>query len=213
MAKQPQETRNEPASPSEANRIADRPYAKPSLIRRERLSQLVALSKSSGISTDGVPSDRRLKEEIRLVGRTFDGLNVYTFRYKNDPVVRMGVMAQEVLPVHPEAVSERDGYLAVDYSRIGSAPIGGSRPEASAAPLQQAGSGREAAALAGQRGAEEQRHQYRRSGVRYPAEGRHPPRRADLRRAEHLYLPLQAGSARPHGRDGPGGLARCIRKR
>ena len=31
--------------------------------------------------------------------------------------------------MHPEAVSERDGYLAVDYSRIGSAPIGGSRPE------------------------------------------------------------------------------------
>ena len=128
MAKQPQETRNEPASPSEASRTAERSYEKPSLLRREKLSQLAALSKSSGISTDNVQSDRRLKDDIRLVGRTFDGLNVYTFRYKNDPIVRMGVMAQEVLPVHPEAVSERDGYLAVDYSRIGSAPIGGSRP-------------------------------------------------------------------------------------
>ncbi len=128
MAKHPQETRNEPASPSEASRTAERPYETPSLLRREKLSQLVALSKSSGISTDNVQSDRRLKDDIRLVGRTFDGLNVYTFRYKNDPVVRMGVMAQEVLPVHPEAVSERDGYLAVDYSRIGSAPLGGSRP-------------------------------------------------------------------------------------
>jgi hypothetical protein len=114
MAKRPQETRNEPASPSEASRTAERSYEKPALLRREKLSQLVALSKSSGISTDNVQSDRRLKDDIRLVGRTFDGLNVYTFRYKNDPIVRMGVMAQEVLPVHPEAVSERDGYLAVD---------------------------------------------------------------------------------------------------
>ena len=31
----------------------------------------------------------------------------------------MGVMAQEVLRVHPEAVGERNGYLAVDDGRIG----------------------------------------------------------------------------------------------
>jgi hypothetical protein len=68
-------------------------------------------------------SDMRLKEDIRLVGRTFDGLNVFTFHYKGDPVVRMGVMAQEVLKVHPEAVTEIDGYLAVDYSRIGATPM------------------------------------------------------------------------------------------
>lgn len=131
MAKQPQEIRNETASPNEANRIADRAYAKPSLVRREKLSRLVAFSNSSGISTDNTPSDRRFKDDIRLVGRCFDGLNVYTFRYRNDPVVRMGVMAQEVLALYPEAVSERDGYLAVDYDRIG-----GNRP---AAPLRRYG--------------------------------------------------------------------------
>lgn len=127
MAKQPQETRDATASPNEADRIAGRAYEKPSLVRREWLSQLVAVSKSSGISTDGAPSDRRLKDDIRLVGRTFDGLNVYTFRYKQDPVFHMGVMAQEVLQVHPEAVFERDGYLAVDYGRIGHPPIGNLR--------------------------------------------------------------------------------------
>jgi hypothetical protein len=68
-------------------------------------------------------SDMRAKEEIRLVGRTFDGLNIYTFRYKGDPVTQMGVMAQEVQKVHPDAVIRLDdGYLAVDYSRIGRSP-------------------------------------------------------------------------------------------
>jgi hypothetical protein len=65
-------------------------------------------------------SDMRAKEDIRLVGRTFDGLNVYTFRYKGDDVTQMGVMAQEVAKVHPDAVVPlADGYLSVDYSRIG----------------------------------------------------------------------------------------------
>ena len=65
-------------------------------------------------------SDMRAKEDIHLVGRTFDGLNIYTFRYKGDPVTQMGVMAQEVQKVHPDAVIRlEDGYLAVDYSRIG----------------------------------------------------------------------------------------------
>lgn len=64
-------------------------------------------------------SDRRLKEDIRLVGRTFDGLNVYTFRFRGQPTVHMGVMAQEVEAVKPEAVVHLpDGYLAVDYSLL-----------------------------------------------------------------------------------------------
>jgi hypothetical protein len=68
-------------------------------------------------------SDMRAKEDIRLVGRTFDGLNVYTFRYKGDDVTQMGVMAQEVQKIHPDAVVPlADGYLSVDYSRIGTAP-------------------------------------------------------------------------------------------
>jgi hypothetical protein len=68
-------------------------------------------------------SDMRAKEDIRLVGRTFDGLNIYTFRYKGDPVTHMGVIAQEVQKIHPDAVTRlEDGYLAVDYSRIGGLP-------------------------------------------------------------------------------------------
>ena len=67
-----------------------------------------------------VVSDMRAKEDIHLVGRTFDGLNIYTYRYKGDPVTHMGVMAQDVQKIHPDAVIRlEDGYLAVDYSRIG----------------------------------------------------------------------------------------------
>lgn len=96
---------------------ARRPYARPSLARRERLSQVSADSKVSGITTDS--SDRRLKADLRLVGHTDDGINVYVFRYRNEAVHRMGVIAQEVRKRRPDAVGERDGYLTVDYSRIG----------------------------------------------------------------------------------------------
>lgn len=65
-------------------------------------------------------SDARAKEDIERVGETDEGLGVYTYRYKGDPEVRMGVMAQEVARTKPEAVAVRpDGYLGVDYSRIG----------------------------------------------------------------------------------------------
>jgi hypothetical protein len=62
-------------------------------------------------------SDRRLKTDINRVGTLDNGLPVYTFRYKDDPhqMVFMGLMAQEVEQVHPEAVGERSGFKTVDY--------------------------------------------------------------------------------------------------
>ena len=62
-------------------------------------------------------SDVRLKENVQKVGRLFNGLNVYTFRYKGSPTTHMGVLAQEVEKVHPEAVGEIGGYKAVDYEK------------------------------------------------------------------------------------------------
>jgi hypothetical protein len=66
-----------------------------------------------------VKSDRRLKENIRLVGRSLSGINIYTWTYKNQERdgkgVFQGVMAQEV----PQAsIMHSDGYLMVDYSKI-----------------------------------------------------------------------------------------------
>lgn len=63
-------------------------------------------------------SDRRLKTDVSKVGKTDSGLPVYTYRYKGDPRMHMGVMAQDVEKTTPEAVHEIGGYKAVDYSRV-----------------------------------------------------------------------------------------------
>jgi len=63
-------------------------------------------------------SDRRLKTDIKKVGMTDAGLPVYTYKYKGDDVTHMGVMAQEVEEVFPEAVEEINGFKAVYYNLI-----------------------------------------------------------------------------------------------
>lgn len=74
-------------------------------------------SQSGGTTTtqQGSYSDRRLKEDIRKVGETFDGQPIYSFKYKGEDKSQLGLMAQEVEKSHPEAVGERNGYLTVDY--------------------------------------------------------------------------------------------------
>lgn len=62
-------------------------------------------------------SDRRLKTDITRVGQLDNGLPVYTFRYKGFQQVHMGLMAQDVEGVHPDAVEEINGYKAVDYEK------------------------------------------------------------------------------------------------
>lgn len=61
-------------------------------------------------------SDARLKTDIRRVGQTDAGVAVYTYRYKGDETVHMGVMAQDV----PEArvVDPATGFYRVDYRRV-----------------------------------------------------------------------------------------------
>ena len=64
-------------------------------------------------------SDERLKEDVKRVGFTDGGLPVYTYKYKGDEVIHMGVMAQEVEKISPEAVVEHaSGYKMVDYGRV-----------------------------------------------------------------------------------------------
>jgi hypothetical protein len=65
-------------------------------------------------------SDIRLKEAIVPLGRLDNGIGLYRFRYKGgDRTVYVGVMAQEVQTIVPEAVSRgRDGYLRVDYQAL-----------------------------------------------------------------------------------------------
>jgi hypothetical protein len=64
-------------------------------------------------------SDRRLKTDIERIGEREDGIGVYLFRYLWSPVQHIGVMAQEVLKVKPEAVVHTpSGFMAVDYGAL-----------------------------------------------------------------------------------------------
>ncbi len=68
----------------------------------------------------GNASDRRLKQDIELVGETHNGLPLYRFRYIGGDVLYEGVMAQDVKALYPHAVVTRaDGYMAVRYEAIG----------------------------------------------------------------------------------------------
>ena len=72
------------------------------------------------------PSDAACKENAVRVGEHPAGFGIYLFDYK--PAFRdafghdrqFGVMAQEVEPIVPEAVTfGTDGYRRVDYARLG----------------------------------------------------------------------------------------------
>lgn len=65
-------------------------------------------------------SDRRLKENVQAVGvdqRT--GLPLYAFSYRGQPNRYIGVMADDVAQLYPEAVHEIAGYSAVNYTLLG----------------------------------------------------------------------------------------------
>ncbi len=62
-------------------------------------------------------SDRRAKTDITRVGELDNGLPVYSFRYKEGGPFQIGLMADEVEKVHPEAVVEINGVKYVRYDQ------------------------------------------------------------------------------------------------
>jgi hypothetical protein len=75
---------------------------------------------TSIISCISCTSDIRLKRDIVLLARRDDGIGLYRYRYCWDDTVYVGVMAQEVMTIVPEAVLlGDDGYLRVNYDRLG----------------------------------------------------------------------------------------------
>jgi hypothetical protein len=65
-------------------------------------------------------SDIRLKRDIVRVGHLDNGLALYRYRYLWSDQLFVGVMAQEVAPMRPDAVvTGDDGFMRVDYARLG----------------------------------------------------------------------------------------------
>lgn len=65
-------------------------------------------------------SDRRLKTGIMRLAKLGSGLWLYRFKYLWGGIEYVGVMAQDVLEVMPDAVIKgADGFMRVDYRRLG----------------------------------------------------------------------------------------------
>lgn len=60
-----------------------------------------------------------LKHDVVFLGRLDNGLGFYRFAYNGNDKAYVGVIAQEVQTVRPDAVARgRDGYLTVDYGKL-----------------------------------------------------------------------------------------------
>ena len=68
----------------------------------------------------GRRSDLWLKHDVVLLGRLDNGLGYYRFSYVGSDKAYVGVIAQEVEALKPDAVTRgRDGYLRVYYDKLG----------------------------------------------------------------------------------------------
>lgn len=94
--------------------------AKPAEKQESALGNIASTLGSIATIAKIIPfSDRRLKHDIKRIGKTEKGLPIYTFKYKGDDreQTHVGFMADEVERDHPGAVGKRDGYKTVDYSQ------------------------------------------------------------------------------------------------
>lgn len=87
---------------------------------RNAASNAAARAAANAASNIRVPSDISLKEEIVPLDAKHLGLRLYRFRYIGDETLYVGVMAQDVAKMLPDAVSVGDnGFLQVDYESLG----------------------------------------------------------------------------------------------
>ena len=74
----------------------------------------------AAVATFATMSDARVKRDIIPIAERENGLQLYRYRYAWSDTLYVGVLAQEVLEVAPNAVLRgADGYLRVDYARLG----------------------------------------------------------------------------------------------
>lgn len=64
-------------------------------------------TKQSGFNVGAnLLSDERMKEDLQQIGTLADGTPIYRFRYKGEDTTRIGLSAQELEDISPEAVTE-----------------------------------------------------------------------------------------------------------
>lgn len=64
-------------------------------------------------------SDPRLKENAYQIGSLDDGIGIYQFNYIGDNIPTVGVMANEVAEIQPDALGPVvDGFMTVDYDKL-----------------------------------------------------------------------------------------------
>jgi hypothetical protein len=65
----------------------------------------------------GFFSDRRLKHDIKQIGKTYDGQAIYSYKMHGDKRTHIGLIAQNVEKKHPDAVGLAAGFKTVDYGK------------------------------------------------------------------------------------------------
>ena len=70
-----------------------------------------------GLGANIIASDKRVKENIKRVGKLDDGTPVYSYNYKTGGPTHIGVMAQDVEKSKPGSVVEVGGIKHVDYNK------------------------------------------------------------------------------------------------
>lgn len=92
-------------------------------MRNQRNSNIMGTAGSLAGMAGGLAmfSDKKLKENLKPVGKLNNGLKVYVGNYKKetglDTTPQLFLVAQEVQKKHPEAVGKKFGALAVDYKQ------------------------------------------------------------------------------------------------
>jgi hypothetical protein len=113
-SKHPGETRATFDSPPEAGA-----GVAPLAIERPGFGPIHNGSGGGGGGGGGGWSDRRLKRDIVRLGASPSGLPIYAFQYVWGGPRFVGVMAQDLLRLRPDAVRlDESGYYKVDYARI-----------------------------------------------------------------------------------------------
>jgi len=80
---------------------------------RDMMPGLIDAGGKAGVAAIAA-SDRRLKENISLVGQSPKGVNIYEFNYIGHPQKFRGAMADE----NPNATIKKNGIKYLDYSKI-----------------------------------------------------------------------------------------------